>query len=255
MAKSAKTIPVLVPDRSNLRLPAQAPLQPLPPLRLYHLFALTAVVAVLLTFYELRPMAAAFGEGSFPRWLSFVLIGTGVLYTLLHALAITFVSFAVAWHRKSIWTFSQPGHWLLISIAMATAIGLLFALIRALVQWFFGVGSSTEGTTRSVLFFMFTAPENLATVAINIYIGRKQLPDRQWARIFYWKAVATLLPFIGDLGVLHLMQLTARSERRAHVPRDAAHRCGFWIQYVASGVTVLLMFAFLAAFITMMPFW
>jgi hypothetical protein len=91
---------------------------------------------------------------------------------------------------------------------------------------------------------MITAPENLTAVVLNIYVGRLQRPNRQWTRIFYWKAVATIVPFVGDLGILHLLQLVARSERRAHVPRDAAHRCGFWIQYITSGLTVLFVFAF-----------
>jgi len=204
--------------------------------------------------HGIRPLAAAVSEGDFPRWLSLVLIGWSLFYVLLQAIAVTFVSFAVFWHRTGVWTFTQPGHWLLVSIAVTTAAGVLFALGRISIQWLFGAESATDGASTSVFLWTLTAPENLAAVAINIYIGRKQLPDRQWPRIFYWKSVASILPILGDLGVLHLMQLVARSERRANVQRDIAHRCGFWMQYAISGFAVLLVFIFFAAFASMMFF-
>jgi hypothetical protein len=229
---------------------------PLPPLRLYHLFALTAVVAILLTSQGLRPLAAALGDDKFPRWLLSVLIGTGVIVAIIHAIAITFVLFSVAWRRQGVWTYTQPGHWLFVSIATTSALGVFFALGNHLIRWLFdGWLPTVPSSGRGFLWWYLLNPENIVIVALNVYIGGKRITDQRWARIFYWKAVATIVPVFGDLAILHLMQLVGREERRAHVERDAAHRCGFWIQYVASGLTVLIAFAFLAAFVSMMPFW
>jgi hypothetical protein len=133
LSKSSKTLPVIEPLRASSGPTDEAYRQPLPPLRLYHLFALTAVASILFTFQGPRSIVSGIGEGGVPRGFSLV-IAIGVIYTLFFAIAITFVSFAVFWHRRGIWTFSQPGHWLLVSIAATGAVGLMFALFRELTK-------------------------------------------------------------------------------------------------------------------------
>ena len=94
-----------------------------PKLRLHHLFALTAVMAVLLAIQGpqrkdvnrdvvVAPLHIVPAEWG--MW--------GVVYQILAAAAITVLVYGIADYRRGLTFFSQPGHWILVEIAVSTAL-------------------------------------------------------------------------------------------------------------------------------------
>ncbi len=107
-----------------------------PQLRLHHLFALTAVMAVLLAIQGphrkdvnrdvvVGPLHIVPAEWGI--W--------GVVYQILAAAAITVLVYGIAGYRRGLTFFSQPGHLVLVEIAVSTALVFPFQLLARSVDF------------------------------------------------------------------------------------------------------------------------
>jgi hypothetical protein len=216
-----------------------------PRLRLHHLFALTAAMAVLM---GISGPQYDFGDESVrvPQFLRVIQVAWGILYSMLAAVAVTVVGYGIAWQRHGVRFFDQPGHWLLVEIAVAAVLGLLPQLAyRAMV----GAGGRVDMdvpwfammTVGSLSIFLFR-------VGFNIYIGVKKCVERRWKWVFYLNALAAIMPAFGDLLVLILLSRTSLIDRREGLRRDLLHRCGVSIQLALSLLTVFLTMFFMFSF-------
>src|SRR5262245_18140124 len=80
-----------------------------PRLRLHHLLVLTAVMAVLLAINGPQRDYGNYKPSELFRILS---IALGTAHTLLSAVALTALGYGIAWYRRGMRFFDQPGHWL-----------------------------------------------------------------------------------------------------------------------------------------------
>jgi hypothetical protein len=209
-----------------------------PRLRLHHLFVLTAVMALLLaingpqrnynyagTKYELQPFART------------LLLVVGITHTILSAAALTALGYGVAWYRRGLRFFDQPGHWLLVEISVTTLIGI----VPSIAYRWLAVSSPqrmTFGDTQMVISMIITGYSLiflvLGRLALDIYFGNRKCKERRWKFVFYAKAVATVLFGLGGLIVVPTVIHALRADRREQMPRDAAHRCGAVLQLALS---------------------
>jgi hypothetical protein len=221
------TVPPLPSDRC----------QSLPRLRLHHLFALTAAMAVLMGLSGPR---YDFGDqsGGLPQLLKVILVAWGILYSILAAAAITVVAYGIAWRRRGILFFDQPGHWLMVEIAASAVLGLLPQVAYRLV-----VGSEGFGLIEGPWLLMIAIAAwvvILLPMALNIYIGLKQCHERRWKWVFYLKALARIVYVFGDFLVVIMLPRASLIDRRQAVRRDLLHRSGVSIQLALSLLTVFL---------------
>jgi hypothetical protein len=209
-------------------------------LRLHHLFALTAVAAVLLAING--PQQNYWGQGDFqpPRLILALFTLWGVLYVLMLSVAVTAVAYGIAWQRRGLVFFDQPGHWLLVEIAVVG----LFSLVPGIIfRWLFSTtsGDFQEGDFAMVS-MMFVGLYSLVTIvaiplALNIYIGVKKCDQTRWSVVFYLKAVSNILFGLGAIVVFIALLFALRGDRRAAIVRDPTHWCGVWLQLAYSGLT------------------
>jgi len=251
-SRSGKTIGPTTMERP----PPTEPVRP--QLRLHHLFAATAVTAVLLAISGPRDYQ---GHGfDVPRLLQLTFIGLGIVLTILAAVAITFVAYGIAWRRQGYAFFHEPGHWLLVAIALSQ----LLTVIQTAAVWVAATiqRESIDNSFARIPYMMSWLMPGLVMLILNFYIGRKKCYERHWRRVFYGKAAAAVLPGVSDLVVLLFLERAVRAEnpRRpskhwktppGYVPpivtglgqrrtRDAAHWCGVVIQFALSGFAVAI---------------
>ncbi len=211
-----------------------------PQLRLHHFFALTAVAAALLALNG--PQQDDWGGGVFEpsRLIKTIMSTCGILYVILAAVAITAVAYGIAWQRSGIDFFNQPGHWLLVEIAVMTLFGML-----PMIAFRGFYANRTPGDIEfSMLTMMFMSVSFLVVLiaipfVLNIYIGRKKCTDKRWTRVFYAKAIAKVLFGIGELLIAAAVLVAVRRDRRERSFRDASHWCGVWLQFSLSGLGCL----------------
>ena len=217
----------------------------IPQLRLHHLFALTAVMAVML---GISGPQYDFGEqdSAVPDLLSLFLVAWGIVYSILTAIAITVVAYGIVWQRRGFRFFYQPGHWLLVEIAVAGVLGLLLDVIFRLLPY--------SATTNSIdppglaVFLIGTFSSGLFRLAVNIYIGLTKCSERRWKWVFFLKAIAVILQVVGDFFVLVMLSRASLVDRQSRVHRDLLHRCGVIIQIALSLLTVFLTVFFMLSF-------
>lgn len=212
----------------------------LPPIRLHHLFALTAVVAVLLGVKG--PQSTRFPPGiDFPVWWKTVLVGCGIIDTILCGIAVTLVAYGCTWRRRGIRFLHQPGHWLLVEISVST-------VILAGWQVFVRILSNADNPPA----LPAIAPLSVFVIryfvhpGLNIYIGWKECRETRWKWVFFSKALAVVVPGLGDLLVAKLLLQATRLDHRRHHPRDTGHYWGVWLQLAIIGVS---MFFLLVSFV------
>ena len=228
-------------------------------LRLHHLFTLTAVMALLLALSGPRSVRGF----ETPPLVEFIMNGVGVLYTIASSVAITIVIYGLAWKRKGYRFFDQPGHWLMVEITLQQLLYLIPALILPGWAIYEGQIAGTPGLPGALLQLAIFPTLAIAMVIVNVYIGRNKCIETYWARVFFAKA-ATIVPVIGDLLVLVLLDRAVRADRpqrgglkgqvsrrgfvqpivsplRPGLQRDPAHWCGVVIQFMMSGLAFLMM--------------
>jgi hypothetical protein len=203
-----------------------------------------------------------------PRLLNIGLTVVAVVYTLLASVAITIVGYGCIRWRKGFVFFHEPGHWLLVEISIHQ---LIYAAL-SLVERAMGIFLGREYADLSIEFaYSAWLVPGFLVLALNIYIGRTKCLEPYWSRVFYAKGAAALVPLIADFFVLLFLERAVRAEnprrvrmqpsthQRDYVPpilatsgrhrsRDAAHWCGVVIQFIFSGLVVVLFFLGLLLF-------
>jgi hypothetical protein len=213
-----------------------------PKLRLHHFFALTAVAAVLLAVHGQQPNYWENNPFQPPQWIMTLSMAWLVISDLLVAVALTAVGYGIAWRRRGLLFFDQPGHWLLVEIAVAG----LFSIVPAVVyRWFFTPEqmANFDNTSMMIMWliwgytmiFMVLIP-----VGLNVYFGVRKCRELRWSLVFYFKAAARFVfsMGIGDLLVLPSTIYAAQRDRRERVARDGGHWCGVLVQCAMSGLAI-----------------
>jgi hypothetical protein len=222
--------------------PSVAPTQR-PQLRLHHFFALTAVTAVLLAINGPQPNWWANTGFEPPRIIITLMTAWIVIHVLLVAVAVTAVAYGIVWQRMGLLFFDQPGHWLLVEIAISG----LFSMVPAIAtRWLFGNfqnGNFQEIDPASLTYLYFIWGYSLLFIVgvplvLNIYFGLRKCRELRWSLVFYFKAAARLFMGIGDILVLPFTMHAAWTDRREHFPRDGGHWCGVAVQCGVSAVTI-----------------
>lgn len=258
---TSPVIAIVSIDTSTRPTTASRPRSDLPPLRLrlHHLFALTAVAAILLALAGPRDLSGL----EAPPLLQLSFTGLGIVYTILASVAITFTAYGFAWRRQGRPFFDEPGHWLLVTIAVQQLLSSLLQFSVWLLTAFQGQAMDAVWA-ESPRLTTWLAP-GLMLLAFNVYIGRTKCPEPHWTQVLYFKAAAELVPVIGDFLVLLFLKQAVglenpgrRSKLRwpdatGYVPpvvgdfreerqRCTAHRCGVIIQFAISGLTIFVVF-------------
>jgi hypothetical protein len=211
-------------------------------LRLHHLFVLTAVMAVLLAINgPHRDYANANYEP--PPGLRMLWLVVGIAHTILSAAALTALGYGIAWYRRGLRFFDQPGHWLLAEISLTALFGIVPSIGYRLVGRIDGPKPLTMGDSQMEIFIILMGYSVLVLVlgriALNIYLGKTKCNERHWKSVFYAKALASVLFGLGDLIIVVVTIYALRADSRHQVTRDAGHWCGVAIQLALSSLTLL----------------
>jgi hypothetical protein len=226
--------------------------EPLPPLRLHHLFSLTAVVAVMLGINGPQQAAQMNVQSPFPSGWQSVIVASGVVYTVMLATAITIVAYGIAWRRHGIRFFHQPGHWLLVIIAVMSVLMSLAGLIYRVADSVWGITRSMSTDINWNLIWIFNGTMLvgvIASIALHIYIAIKKCEESRWRWVFAVKAVAVIIRVLGDLIVVLLLLRAARVDRRTQTPRDFLHWYGVWLQIAICAYVVIMMLVSIGLFV------
>jgi hypothetical protein len=239
-----------VPPPPGGQWPAESVASADPPqFRIHHLFALTAVMAVMLAIGGRRPMPFMMGPlpNEVPGPIGAVIIGWGVVNTILYSAALTNVAYGIVWRRGGMPFFHQPGHWLLVDVCIlgiqSAASQLAFRLLFEGPETFAAIG----------LFLLLFLGVFVARLALNIYLAVWHRREGRWQAVFIAKAVAIVVSGLGDLVVLVLVILAARADRRTHSRRDGSHWCGVWLQSALIAVLIAFMLLFILAMTVASP--
>jgi hypothetical protein len=154
---------------------------------------------------------------------------------------VTAVAYGIVWQRSGLVFFDQPGHWLLVEIAIVG----LFSLVPSIIyRWLFSPTNwnpSSPDDFAMVLMMLIGIYSLITVVALplglNIYLGIRKCRETRWSLVFYIKAVANILFGLGAIPIFVLLLLAIRGDRRAGIVRDASHWCGVWLQLAYSGLT------------------
>ena len=230
-------------------------------LRLHHLFALTAVMAVMLAIGGPRDVRGV----ETPRLLQTFSITVGIVFTILTSVAITIVAYGIAWRRNGLTFFHQPGHWLLVMIAIERLVQVGPLLIgHAIASLLGSADDQLEIPFLLIVWFTVWPVPGVALAIMNIYIGRKMCPEEHWRRVFYSMAAAAIVPGLGDLLVLWFLEKAVVAEKPRRRParmfqqprgyvepvivehwqnrsRDSADWCGVILQFSLTTMNILIM--------------
>ena len=216
-----------------------SPAKSRPQLRLHHFFALTAVAAVLLALNGPQQDHWTGSQFEPPRLIQTLFVALGVLYVLLLAVAITALAYGIVWQRMGMESFNQPGHWLVVAIAVTG----LFATVPTIIFRSLYSSVNFEVEFPMLAMVLMGIYSLIAVVALplglNIYIGLKKCREKRWSLIFYMKAVDYLLFGLGSIVIIALLIIAVRRDRREQIPRDLSHWCGVSLQLAHSGLTCL----------------
>jgi hypothetical protein len=203
-----------------------------PQLRLHHFFALTAVAAALLAINTQQTELWKGMGFEPPRAIIQLTTAWMILNALLLAVAVTTVAYGIAWRRKGLAFFDQPGHWLLVEIAVT---GLFSTVPAIATRWFFQSLNPNDLSTFPMTYMWLINGYSLIFIVLvpfvlNIYLGVRKCHELRWSLVFYFKAAARVLMGMGDLLVLPSTLNAAWRDRREQVPRDGGHWCGVFVQ-------------------------
>lgn len=204
-----------VTDVSTIAATNSPPARPeLPPIRIHHFLAWMAVMAVMLTFSSLQATAS---DSRFASPLQPAFVAIGVVTTVLGSLAVTIVLFGYSWYRRGLPFFAQPGQWLLVAMAVPTALSFLRLALLPIVQF---SGIPMPAFAGAVVLLLAMLGMSIFSAVLNIYIGSEKIHLPVWRRVFYSKAVASIVPVLGDLAVAIFLERAVRANRRDHPLRQ-----------------------------------
>ena len=209
-----------------------------PKLRLHHLFALTAVMAVLLAIQGPQRKDVNRDVVVAPLHIVPAEWGIwGVVYQILAAAAITVLVYGIAGYRSGRTFFGQPGHWVLVEIAVSTALVFPVHLLSRSVDF---SQTSLKWPVMIVVLvaILSTLSLVLGRVVLNTFLARK-CSERRWKRLFYAKAFAAVFFIWADFFVILFAVKAARTDRSEGVIRDVRHWCGVAIQLAISSLAIL----------------
>jgi hypothetical protein len=180
-------------------------------------------------------------EMPFPRWVQTLMVGGGIIYTILAAAGVTSVAYGIAWRRQGVRFFHQPGHWLLVDIGIFAVISSLMQLVVRIVWPRFDGGDVSSSMSLIWIINGISAVGGIAHIGFNIYISLKKCHERRWKWAFAVKAIAVVVRVVGDLVLMLLLLRAARVDRASKTPRDAMHWFGMWLQLAVSGFMVVFL--------------
>jgi len=151
-----------------------------PPLRIHHILVATAVTAVLLSASGALRQYDEFGVGQY------LTTGPGIFTTISTGLAATLVGYGFAWRSSGRRFFHQPGHWLLLELAMMVGMFVLAAL-DAVVRM--AGGGNASVWLPATLFFLLL---QLMFVAICLLAAWKAADTFAWRLLFLFEAAFIL---------------------------------------------------------------
>lgn len=226
-----------------------------PAFRLQQLFVLMAVMAVMLAVSG-RSELPGLENSSLVR-LAFA--SSRVIFTLFGSIAVTIVGYGVWRHKQGQRFFDEPGHWLLVAIAVQQVLLLCELLLLEAVAAIEGVNRTAAA--RQIPFGLTFLVPTAVLVILNVYIARKKCSEARWRKVFYANAVANVVPILGHMLLLVCLERAIRAERdrraissrwvRARgvqpiaegqvvtTPRDFIHWCGVAITFAEAGMMVL----------------
>ncbi|MGE3240585.1 MAG: hypothetical protein AB7G28_02055 [Pirellulales bacterium] len=210
--------------------------------RLWHLFLLMAVMAIVLTITAPNQFPRPGLSDDSP--LHLVFSGLVVFGSILTAAALTAAGLGLYGRRHGQRFLDQPGHWLVLEMAIAAAGATVIQLAFRLLVGSADVGtftspspkSSTQTSPAFALLIGFGLLSLLCLIAIiilNVLFGRKQ-SERRWRWIFYLKALSPFLWIPGMAILLICLVRAVRVDRRENVTRDAAHYCGIILLFLST---------------------
>lgn len=190
----------------------------------------------LLTFFTVAAIILAAGGPSVSGWTSVI---TRVSYAIIGAIAISTASFCLNERKRGASFPTQPGHWLLVSAAIVSLMGLAFVLmLRSIVGFETDLSSGTWTSSPGPgyrLLLAWIATSIFVNVCLGIYFGRKQ-SERRWRWTFYTAGVGHMLMFLGELAALPVLAGALLIDRRLKLQRDLYHWCGIAV-HVAQVLT------------------
>jgi hypothetical protein len=205
--------------------------KPLPPLRLHHLLVMIAVSSVLLAGAGPGLRSVANNDVFGRSWITIAV--PALIHALIVAFAITVSAFGVFWRLRGIPFPRYPGHWLLVAVAasyvFSTLLGLLVGIFSDYAPW-------------SVWLTQFPG------AILDFCIGFWQCVERRWRWVFYLKAIAAMLPILGDLPLMVVISRASLGDRRMGVKRDALHRSGVAAQLVMCILMLSIFFFVISVF-------
>lgn len=216
-----------------------------PRFRLSQLLVLFTLIAVFLAISG-RPV-------KFPNqtpWLwEYVQIGWIFVSSVLNSFAITIAGYCFYDRSQDAKFLRQPGHWLLVSIAILAVLSAI-QTVGYRVFWTnggFEIYSSTPAPapttspspTPMILFGAMSVAFLGFQIAPNIFFGRKQT-ERRWKWLFYFKALSPFLWVLGQFLCLVWLIRTIVRDRRDGVARDSIHRMGVALELAYHVVTIAL---------------
>lgn len=213
--------------------------------RLSQLLVLISLIAVFLAIGG-RPLQLS-DQLTFPLF-EYIHVASTVVFAILNAAAIT----AAGYHyfdrrRDKLW--QQPGHWLVLSIAVLAIFSLVQSCALRLL-WSsgdFDMGWTTQpplsadspSFARAILLIVLSIASLGFQIAFNIYIGRQQT-ERRWASVFYLNALSPFLWMLGPIVCLFwLIRVTVLDRRDGHA-RDSLHRFGIGLELAYYVATIML---------------
>lgn len=214
-----------------------------PRFRLQHLFVLTAVMAVMLGISA--PLHNNRFDNRVSGTLQFTTTGWGIVHSMLSAAAITAAGYGLYWRRQGQPFLDQPGHWLLVEMAIVASAGMVQQFgMRFLMPFGDGNAQAASGPPSVAIWFLIAFGVLSMTflvvcIGLNIYFARKQSEPR-WRTVFYLKAVTPLLWALGACILLIWLLRVIVLDRRDRLPRDAAHQCGVALQLAQALMTLVM---------------
>ena len=142
----------------------------LPPLRIHHILVATAVTAVFMS------IAQTLRRDDIGGVYSFIASGLGVIYAVCGSVALTAVGFGLIWRQKGIAFFHQPGHWLLVTLALGGWVGGLIT--------FFLNRPPASGNTVGGLFLVCFYGLRLAMIGVDFWAAWR-VGDTPWWRFLF----------------------------------------------------------------------
>jgi hypothetical protein len=187
-----------------------------------------------------------------------------VIHVLLKAAVLTAAGYCLVWRRRGTLALSQPGHWLVLVMAVVIAV----SYGNQLTELAKNETASLDQLRREVaqvLLFMAHLLFQLSPWIFCVYIGLKKCTERRWRWFFFTYATAGLLQLLiplvtswlvggisissarfyyyGAIGLwiteLALLTYAFAVDRQQRMPRDALHWSGVGLFAVGNLISLI----------------